>query len=277
MANEQVNMKKTVPVVILVVVVIFLIAFGSRMTKTIDAGHGGVLFRIFAGGVELDKTYSEGFHIIAPWNHMITYEVRQNEIGESMNVLSSNGLEIKVDVSTWYHANFKDLPLLHAEIGQDYVRRIVIPSIRSATRTVIGKYTPEELYSSDRKHIQEQIFDETVEILKDKYVVTDRVLIRSIVLPPSIKNAIEKKLEQEQQSLEYEFKLEKETKEAERRRIEAEGKAAANRIISNSLTDKILREKGIEATLKLANSPNSKIVVIGNSDDGMPIILGGDK
>jgi regulator of protease activity HflC (stomatin/prohibitin superfamily) len=247
------------------------------MTKTIDAGHGGVLFRIFAGGVELDKTYSEGFHIIAPWNHMITYEVRQNEIGESMNVLSSNGLEIKVDVSTWYHANFKDLPLLHAEIGQDYVRRIVIPSIRSATRTVIGKYTPEELYSSDRKHIQEQIFDETVEILKDKYVVTDRVLIRSIVLPPSIKNAIEKKLEQEQQSLEYEFKLEKETKEAERRRIEAEGKAAANRIISNSLTDKILREKGIEATLKLANSPNSKIVVIGNSDDGMPIILGGDK
>jgi regulator of protease activity HflC (stomatin/prohibitin superfamily) len=277
MANEQVNMKKTVPVVILVVVVIFLIAFGSRMTKTIDAGHGGVLFRTFAGGVELDKTYSEGFHIIAPWNHMITYEVRQNEIGESMNVLSSNGLEIKVDVSTWYHANFKDLPLLHAEIGQDYVRRIVIPSIRSATRTVIGKYTPEELYSSDRKHIQEQIFDETVEILKDKYVVTDRVLIRSIVLPPSIKNAIEKKLEQEQQSLEYEFKLEKETKEAERRRIEAEGKAAANRIISNSLTDKILREKGIEATLKLANSPNSKIVVIGNSDDGMPIILGGDK
>jgi regulator of protease activity HflC (stomatin/prohibitin superfamily) len=277
MANEQVNMKKTVPVVILVVVVIFLIAFGSRMTKTIDAGHGGVLFRIFAGGVELDKTYSEGFHIIAPWNHMITYEVRQNEIGESMNVLSSNGLEIKVDVSTWYHANFKDLPLLHAEIGQDYVRRIVIPSIRSATRTVIGKYTPEELYSSDRKLIQEQIFDETVEILKDKYVVTDRVLIRSIVLPPSIKNAIEKKLEQEQQSLEYEFKLEKETKEAERRRIEAEGKAAANRIISNSLTDKILREKGIEATLKLANSPNSKIVVIGNSDDGMPIILGGDK
>jgi regulator of protease activity HflC (stomatin/prohibitin superfamily) len=277
MANEQVNMKKTVPVVILVVVVIFLIAFGSRMTKTIDAGHGGVLFRTFAGGVELDKTYSEGFHIIAPWNHMITYEVRQNEIGESMNVLSSNGLEIKVDVSTWYHANFKDLPLLHAEIGQDYVRRIVIPSIRSATRTVIGKYTPEELYSSDRKHIQEQIFDETVEILKDKYVVTDRVLIRSIVLPPSIKNAIEKKLEQEQQSLEYEFKLEKETKEADRRRIEAEGKAAANRIISNSLTDKILREKGIEATLKLANSPNSKIVVIGNSDDGMPIILGGDK
>lgn len=277
MAQEELNFKKIIPVGIVIVAIIILIAFWSRMTITIDAGHGGVLFKTFGGGLDVENTYGEGFHFIAPWNKMYVYEVRQQEVAEDMNVLSSNGLEISVDVSIWYQPTYNELGKLHANIGTNYMQRVVIPSLRASTRNVIGRYTPEEIYSSHREIIQVEIFEETRAILQDKYVQVNRVLIRSIVLPPTIKTAIERKLKQEQESLEYEFKLEKAEKEAERQRIDAEGKARANRILSESLTDKILQEKGIEATLNLANSPNSKVIVIGNSDNGLPIILGDSK
>lgn len=277
MAQEELNFKKIIPIAVIVVAIIILITFWSRMTITIDAGNGGVLFRTFGGGVDTTKTYGEGFHFIAPWNKMYVYEVRQQEVSEEMNVLSSNGLEISVDVSIWYQPDYAQLGLLHSNIGQTYLQRVVIPSLRSSTRSVIGRYTPEEIYSTKRDVIQDEIYQETVDILTERFVQVNRILIRSIILPATIKTAIERKLKQEQESLEYEFKLEKAEKEAERQRIDAEGKAAANRILSQSLTDKILMEKGIEATLKLANSPNTKVIVVGNSENGLPIILGGDK
>lgn len=277
MAQEEINFKKVVPIAVVVVIVIVLIAFGSRMTTTIEAGHAGVLFRTFVGGIDTTKTYGEGFHLLAPWNKMYVYETRQQETSEEMNVLSSNGLEINVDVSAWYQPKYREIGKLHANIGTDYLRRIIIPSLRSSTRSVIGRYTPEEIYSTKRDVIQDEIFQEIEKLLDEKYVQVNKILIRSIVLPPTIKQAIESKLKQEQESLEYEFKLEKAQKEAERQRIDAEGKAAANRILSASLTDKILKEKGIEATLKLATSPNSKVVVIGNTEGGLPLILGDSK
>ncbi|MCP4550523.1 MAG: prohibitin family protein, partial [Bacteroidetes bacterium] len=250
------------------------IIFWSRMTITIDAGHGGVLFRTFGGGIDTENTYDEGFHFIAPWNKMYIYETRQQEIAEELNVLSSNGLEIRVDVSAWYQPLFAELGLLHGNIGTDYLRRVVIPSMRASSRSVIGRYTPEQIYSTKRESIQDEIYIETKRLLDLKHVQLNQILIRSIVLPPTIKNAIEGKLKQEQESLEYEFKLQIAKKEAERQRIEADGKAIANRILSASLTDKILRDKGIEATLKLAESQNSKVVIVGNSKDGLPLILG---
>ena len=277
MAQEELNFKKIIPVAIVIVAIIVLIAFWSRMTITIDAGNGGVLFKTFGGGLDTETTYGEGFHFLAPWNKMYVYEVRQQEVAEDMNVLSSNGLEISVDVSIWYQPNYPQLGLLHSKIGQNYLQRIVVPSLRASTRSVIGRYTPEDIYSTQRDVIQDEIFKETSEILSEKFVQVNKILIRSIVLPPTIKTAIERKLKQEQESLEYEFKIEKAQKEAERQRIDAEGKAAANRILSQSLTNKILSEKGIQATLELANSPNTKIIIIGNSENGLPIILGDSK
>ena len=276
MAQQEINIRKILPIGLIFIGVIFVIVFFSRMTVTIDAGHAGVLFRLLGGGIDTTQTYSEGFHFISPLNKMVIYETRQQEIAEEMNVLSSNGLEISVDVSAWYKPEYAKVGLLHSRIGKDYLRRIVVPSLRASARSVIGRYTPEQIYSTKRDVIQDEIFEEAKNILDDKYVDLTQILIRSIILPPTIKSAIESKLKQEQESLEYEFKLEKAEKEAERQRIEAEGKAKANRILSASLTDKILREKGISATLELAKSPNTKVVVIGNSD-GMPLILGGSK
>jgi regulator of protease activity HflC (stomatin/prohibitin superfamily) len=275
--QQEFNFKRIVPIAIIGAAVILLIIFWSRMTITIEAGHGGVMFRTFGGGVKTDRTYGEGFHFMAPWNRMIVYETRQNEIAEVMNVLSSNGLEIDVDVSAWYQPKYNELGYLHQNIGSNYLHDVVIPSIRSAARSVIGRYTPEQIYSTKRDAIQDEIYEETKLILETKYVQLNKVLIRSITLPQNLKDAIESKLKQEQLALEYEFKLDRAKQEAERQKIEAEGKATANRILSESLTDKILRDKGIEATLKLSESPNTKVVIVGNSADGLPLILGDSK
>ena len=277
MAQEELNLKKIVPVAIIIVAIILIIVFWSKMTITIDAGEGGVLFRRFGGGVDTSRTYGEGFHFLAPWNKMFVFETRQQEISEDLNVLSSNGLEIKVDVSCWYQPTYSQLGLLQRDIGPDFLRRIIIPALRASARSVIGRYTPEQIYSTKRDVIQDEIFVETKNLLDKKYVQTNQILIRSIILPPTIKKAIESKLKQEQESLEYEFKLQIASKEAKRQKIEADGKATANRILSASLTDKILRDKGIEATLRLAESSNSKVVIIGSGKEGLPLILGDTK
>lgn len=254
---------------------ILLIIIVVKSSVTIDSGKAGVLYRTFGGGVVTDRTFGEGYHFIAPWNKMYVYEVRRQEIFEKMKVLSSNGLDIQLDASTWYKPKYDELGLLHKGIGENYLDRIILPTIRSAARSVVGRYTPEQLYSSKRDAIQHEIFEETKKIVGEQHITIDEILVRDVTLPPTIKEAIERKLKQEQESLEYEFRLDKAKKEAERQRIEAQGKADANTILSASLTDKILRDKGIEATLKLSESPNSKVVVVGSGESGLPLILGG--
>jgi len=231
MAQQEFSIKRIGPIAIVVIIVVFLIIFWSRMTVTINSGEAGVLFRTLTNGIDTEHTYGEGFHFLAPWNKMIVYNARQQETAEEMNVLSSNGLEIKADVSAWYKPKYSELGLLHQQIGKAYLRVVVVPALRASARSVIGRYTPEQIYSTKRDAIQDEIFEETKVILDEKHVDLDQVLIRSIVLPPTIKSAIESKLKQEQESLEYEFKLQKAQKEAERQRIDAEGKAAANRIL----------------------------------------------
>lgn len=259
----------------ILIIIILGIVFITKSTVTLGSGEAGVLYKTFGGGVVTDEApLGEGFHLIAPWNKVIVYEVRQQEVFEKMQVLSSNGLEIKLDASAWFQPDYDKLGLLHQQKGENYVARVLLPTIRSAARSVVGRYTPEQLYSSKRDAIQKEIFEETQKIVSNEYIQLNEILVRDVTLPTTIKEAIERKLRQEQESLEYEFRIEKATKEAERQRIDAEGKAKANTILSASLTDKILKEKGIEATLQLAKSSNAKVVVIGSGKDGMPLILG---
>ena len=191
-----------------------------------------------------------------------------------MQVLSSNGLEISLDISVLYQPLISELGLLHKTKGENYLNIIIIPQIRAVARSVVGRYTPEQLYSTKRDAIQNEIYEETKKVVENQHVQLNAVLVRDVTLPIAIREAIERKLNQEQEALEYEFRIEKAKQEAERQRIDAEGKATANRILSASLTDKILQEKGIEATMKLSESPNSKVIVIGGGESGLPIILG---
>ena len=240
---------------------------------TIDPGHSGVKFKRFAGGIQKDKIYDQGFHIVMPWDNMIVYDLRVNESFETMDVLSKNGLSISVELSYRYQPIPDKIGYLHDGIGKDYANRIIKPEIRSATREVIGKYLPEELYSTKREAIQDEIFTSTEDAVNSKFIKIDAILIRSVQLPATLKNAIEQKLEEEQLAFQFEFKLDRERKEAERKIIEAQAKADANRILSASITDRILKDKGIEATLELAKSPNTKIVIVGGGKDGLPLIL----
>ena len=252
---------------------IIVMVLSASIFVTIESGYKGVIFRPFGGGLDKETVYGQGLHILAPWNTMFKYNVRINEGFETMDVLSKNGLSIAVELSYRFQPVADKVGYLHDEIGEKYMERIIIPEIRSATREVIGKYLPEELYSTKREAIQDEIFNETQKAIAPKFLIVDAVLIRSVQLPAKLKAAIEQKLEEEQKVFQYEFRLEKERKEAERKVIEAQDKADANRILNASLTDKILRDKGIEATLELTKSPNSKVVVVGGSGDGLPLIL----
>ncbi len=263
--------KKTYLVIAGIIVLIILLA---ASVVTVGPGERGVIFRPFGGGVDtIRPPLSEGVHLVAPWNKVYIYDVRQQQIKEVMKVLSQDGLDITLEASVWFQPQIKNLAKLHKYRGRNYIDDVLKPAVRSATRAVVGRYTPEQIYSSKREAIQQEIFDETAQILKNQFVQLNKILVRDVTLPPTIKTAIERKLKQQQEALEYEFRLQKEKKEAERKRIEAEGIRDFQHIVTEGISDKLLRWKGIEATLKLAESPNSKVIVIGSGKDGLPIIL----
>ena len=274
MTKNQVDLNFPKGGVFLIMVAVIGIFLFSKSTVTIGPGEGGVIFESLGSGIDTEKTYGEGFHIMLPWNKMIVRKVRQQSISDEMNVLSVNGLEVKVNGTIWYEPEFSNLGKLIKTKGEDYERELLDPAINAAARSVVGRYTPEQLYSSKRDVIEQEILDEVQKVLEDQFLLVTRVLVEDVKLPATIRTAIETKLKQEQESLEYEFRISKAQKEAKRQKIDAEVKAIANKILSASLTDKILQEKGIDATLELAKSPNSKVVVIGSGKSGMPIILG---
>ena len=265
---------KTSYIVVAVIILIVLLLFGGRMFLIIEAGQRGVIFRPYTSGLDKENIYGEGFHIIAPWNEMYKYNVREQQRDETMDVLDKNGLSVNVDVTVRFNPSYQQIGYLHEQFGEGYINVLVIPEVRSSVRQVAGRYTAEEIYSTKRAEVEQSIITETKEVLSGNFIDMRALLIRSINLPDQIKNAIESKLQQEQEALAYEFRLQREESEAERRRIEAEGIANYNRIINASLSDKILQQRGIEATIQLAESPNSKVVVIGSGKDGLPLILG---
>ena len=258
-----------------IVGLIFIVLFGSSMFYTVDPGEKGILFKKFAGGLDKETIYGQGFHIIAPWNTLHVYDVKIHETFEKMEVLSKNGLSIKIDLSFRYMPIQEKIGYLHDEIGRNYLERIIKPEIRSVTREVIGNYLPEELYSTKREAIEDEIEALTRDKVEVKYLTLDAILIRDVTLPLTLRNGIEKKLVQEQESLEYEFKIDKARKEAERKEIEANGIAKFQQIVNRTITPQLLKWKGVEATQEIAKSSNAKVIVIGNGDGDLPIILGG--
>ena len=271
--------KKLLPLIAVGVVgLILVIALSSSIFLTIHPGEAGVLFEKFGKGLDKEHVYGQGFHILTPWNTMHVYNIKEQTTEESMDVLDKNGLSISVEVSVRFNPMPNKIGYVHEIFGVNYVNVLVIPEVRSAVRQVMGRYSAEEIYSTKRSEVEMSIITETEKSFSDERnnIQMNALLIRSINLPANITQAIENKLRQEQEALAYEFRLQKETSEAERKRIAAEGEAAANAIINSSLTSQLLRMRGIEATTRLAESPNAKVVIIGSGKDGLPLILGGN-
>jgi regulator of protease activity HflC (stomatin/prohibitin superfamily) len=263
-----------------------IIYFSSNIFYSIPAGHVGVLWKRFGGGTVLDYTLSEGIHAILPRDKINIYDARLQQLAQDFDVLSSDGLTIKVNIAYGFNLNVATVPTLHRYIGQNYQTVLVAPLIGARAREVFAKNTPEEIFSERREDIQKEIKDLVEQDLRERFnppwlhkpvtfVRMWDVLIRSIQLPPSVAAAIERKNEQLQLNEEYDYRLLREAKEAERKRIEAHGIKEFQDIITPTITDAYLRWQGIQATLELARSPNTKIVVVGSGKDGLPIILNG--
>ena len=273
------NNKKLLPIIIIISIsLIVVFSLSNSIFYTIQATERAVIFKKFSGGLDKENIIQPGFHVKAPWNDVFRYDVSENQVEEQLDVLDKNGLNINVDISVRFHPMVDKIGEIHETFQRDYVRRLVIPEVRSTVRQVMGRYTAEEIYSTKRPEVEANMEKETKAILGEpgNNIIMRALLTRSIKLPDQIKNAIENKLKQEQEALAYQFRLDKEKSEAERKRIMAMGEARANDIINKSLTDNLLKMRGIEATRDLSNSPNSKVIVVGSGKDGLPLILGGN-
>lgn len=271
--------RKYLPLIItLAVVLILLISLSSNIIYKVKSGERAVIFNTLTGALDKDNIIGPGYHVKVPWSDAYVYDVTENQIEETMDVLDKNGLNINVDITVRFHPLYDSIGEIYETFRMDYVRRLVIPEVRSTVRQVMGRYTAEEIYSTKRPEVEGAIKTETDAILgaPGNNIEMRALLIRSIKLPEQIRLAIENKLKQEQEALAYQFRLDKEESEAERKRIAAEGEARANKIINNSLTDELLKMRGIEATTRLSESSNTKVIVIGSGKDGLPLILGGN-
>jgi regulator of protease activity HflC (stomatin/prohibitin superfamily) len=262
-------------VVFLLVILFVIVYLAPRIFIFINAGEAGVLFRRFFGGVVTTQPYGEGFQIISPWNTMTIYDMRVQQIPIEYDVLTRNGLRVKVKLSIRFHPKYDTLGVLHQRIGPRYVEKIVIPVAESSVRSIVGEGTAQDLFSL-RADIISAINAKAEMGLDLNFIGLDEILIRDVVLPPSIQDAIEVKEIQKERYEAYAYILKKEREETIRKEIEAFGWKNYNDLVSQSLNPRVLRWMGIQATRDLAESKNAKVVIMGNSSQGLPVILGSD-
>lgn len=258
---------------LIAVAILLLLMIGSPVT-VVPAGHVGV--KDFFGSVS-PSILPAGVHVVLPFTKVVKMSVKTQEIKETAEVPSKEGLIMDLETSVLFRLEPTKGPEVYRTIGRDYVSVAVLPQIRSALREVTASYEAKDLYSSQREKIAKEIFDLVNKMSGGRGIVTEQVLLRKIGLPAVVANAIQEKLKREQEAEQMKFVLQKEQQEAERKRIEAQGIADFQKIVAQGISAQLLEWKGIEATEKLALSPNTKVVVIGNPKSGLPIILGGEK
>ncbi|MGA3351287.1 MAG: prohibitin family protein [Candidatus Sulfotelmatobacter sp.] len=249
---------------------VLVILLFSAVTR-VGTGHVGVL-TLF--GRVTGETLGEGMHVINPLKTNNELSIQTQTLKESASVPSSEGLMMSLDTSLIYHLNPDRASEVFQKIGADYENVVVEPTLRSAIREATASHTANALYTGEREMVGKQIYDQVSAQLNQRGLTVENVLLRDIQLPATLKSAIEAKQQAEQESLAMNFRLQKETQEAQRKRIEAAGVRDFQQIVAQGITPSLLEWKGIEATENLAKSPNSKVVVIGNNKNGLPLILG---
>lgn len=237
----------------------------------VESGHVGVL-TLF--GRVTGEVLPEGIHMINPFKANNEMTVRTQEIKESASVPSSEGLVMNLDTSLIYHLDPVKAADVYQKIGPSYETVLIEPNLRAAIREATASHTANALYTGEREMVAKQIHDQLTSILENRGFLVESILLRDIQLPQTLKASIEAKQQAEQDALAMNFKLQKETQEAQRKRIEAQGIRDFQQIVAQGISPQLLEWKGIEATENLAKSANSKVVVIGNSKNGLPLILG---
>lgn len=266
-------------------VIVILIGLSSSMFKVIEAGQVGV--KTLFGKVNSDVLYS-GLNIVNPLMEVTTFDVKTlnytmsgvNDEGgaaadDAIRVLSADGLEVIIDLSVLFKVKPSSAPEILRTIGTDYLDKIVRPIARTAIRDNAVAYDAVALYSSKRDEFQNKIFQTINKSFTSRGLELEQLLVRNITLPASVKTTIESKINAEQDAQKMTFVLQKERQEAERKRVEAQGIADYQKILSTGLSDKQLQYETIKAQKEIALSPNTKVIIMGNSKNA-PIILGGN-
>ena len=279
-------------VIYLMLVTLVAVVLFPYAAVTVPSGHAGVLWKRFGGGTVLDprQIRDEGLHLIWPWNELFLYDLRLQSVTETYNAISSDGVSLSSTMNIRFRLQRAATPVIHQALGPNYQQLLVRPGIGSLTREVMAQYTAEQVYSTARQEIQDKIRSLSQDRLSEKMMeregdepyrvsLSDTVilydtLVYGIELPVLVVNAINRKIEQYYISEEYKFRVERERRESERKKIEAEGIREFQQIVSQGISDSYLRWRGIEATLQLSQSTNSKVVIIGSAKDGLPLILG---
>ena len=246
-----------------------VLVFGS--VRAIPAGHVAVV-DLF--GSVSPRALPAGLRLVNPLASTVPMSVKTTENKEEVSAPTREGLTVGIEISVLFHLDPNHASDVYREVGPRWVEVLLIPQFRSVVRGVSATYDAKALYTSGRQEVADRIAAELGPLLAERGVVIETTALRKLTLPPGLQASIEQKLEAEQESQRMTFVLSREKQEADRKRIEADGIATAQRIIASGLTESVLRYRGIEATLKLAESANTKVVVVGSGKDGLPLILG---
>ncbi len=257
--------------ILILAAAIFALIFFFSSVISIPTGHVGIptLFGRVTG-----ETLGEGIHLINPLKAVEKLSIQTQSVKESANVPSNEGLILALDTSLLFRLDRSMAADVYQKVGSNYAEKIVEPTLRAAIRASTSSHTANALYTNARELVQQQIQDQLTKELAPRGVIVENILLRDVQLPAMLKGSIEAKQQAEQDALRMSFILQKETQEAQRKRIEAQGIADFQKIVAQGISPQLLEWKGIEATEKLATSANSKVVIIGNSKTGLPIILG---
>ena len=239
----------------------------------IPAGHTGVID--FLGNVS-DETLKPGVNLVNPMANIEKMSIKTQEMRELMSVPSKEGLSVDLEISLLFRLNSEMANQIYKTVGPNYVDIILVPQFRSVVRGVTARYEAKALYTASREKLAEEILSELEKLVGPRGITVEQAPLRQIKLPDRLTKSIEEKLQAEQESQRMAFILLKEAQEADRKRIEAKGISDFQNIVAKGISDQLLKWKGIEATEKLANSPNTKVIVIGSGKDGLPLILGGN-
>src|SRR5213082_2518277 len=270
--EKQMNVGGLSRVVLTVLILVLLFFMGACSITKVDTGNVGVLTKF---GRVTGDVLPEGIHLVDPLNSSNQLSVRTQEQKETASVPSSEGLIMTLEASLLFHLDKEKAADLFQHLGPDYVSKIVEPTLRSAIREATSSHGANALYTGEREQVAKEIETNLSSQLAVRGIVVEKVLLRDIQLPESLKRSIELKQAAEQESLAMQFRLQKEKQEADRKRIEAQGIKDFQTIVAQGITPGLLEWKGIEATEKLATSPNAKVVIVGNQKNGLPLVLGG--
>jgi len=252
------------------IVVGAMVAFLQLFT-VVPAGTVGVVDFL---GMVSETTLKSGVNFVNPMARVINFSIKTQELKEVMNVPSKEGLSVQLEISLLYSLDADNASKIYKTVGENYGEIILIPQFRSVVRGITAKYEAKALYTASREVLAHEIKSELEKLVGPRGINIEAAPMRQIILPVGLTASIEEKLKAEQESQRMEFVLKREEQEANRKRIEAKGIADFQDIVARGISQQLLQWKGIEATEKLANSPNSKVVIIGSGKDGLPVILG---